>query len=54
MKVTGKLRKTYPEVFSNDDLTKRVERAVLNAFELLPDDDDDDDAVVPRLDVVPR
>ena len=54
MKVSSKLRKTYPGVFSDDNLTKRVERAVLNAFELLPDDDDDDDAVVPRLDVVPR
>ena len=53
MAVSGKLRKTYPGVFSDDDLAKRIERAVLKAFELLPDDDDDDE-VVPRLDVVPR
>ncbi|MFT3859107.1 MAG: hypothetical protein QM742_16945 [Aquabacterium sp.] len=33
MKVTGKLRKTYPEVFSDEDLARRVERAVLKAFE---------------------
>jgi Fic/DOC family len=54
MTVSGKLRKMYPGVFSDDDLTKRIERAVLKAFELLPSDDDDDDVVVPRLDVVPR
>jgi hypothetical protein len=53
MTVSAKLRKTYPGVFSDDDLAKRIERAVLKAFELLPDDDDDDE-VVPRLDVVPR
>jgi hypothetical protein len=53
MAVSGKLRKMYPGVFSDDDLTKRIERAVLKAFALLPDNDDND-AVVPRLDVVPR
>lgn len=51
--VTGKLRKTYPAVFADEGVSKRVERAVLRPFELLPDDDDDDDAV-PRLDVVAR
>lgn len=45
MKVSGKLRKTYPGVFNNEDLAKRVERTVLKAFELLPDGDDD--ATVP-------
>ena len=54
MKVSGKLRKTYPGVFSDEALAKRIERAVFKAFELLPDDDDDDDEVVPRLDVVAR
>jgi hypothetical protein len=54
MKVSGKLRKTYPRVFSDEDLARRIERAVSKAFELLPDDDDDDDEVVPRLDVVAR
>lgn len=50
MKVSGKLRKTYPGAFSDDDLAKRIERAVFKAFELLPEDDDE----VPRLDVVAR
>jgi hypothetical protein len=51
--VVGKLRKTYPGVFSDEALAQRIERAVLKAFELLPDDDDDDE-VEPRLDVVAR
>ncbi len=54
MKVSDKLRKTYPGVFSDEALAKRIERAVFKAFERLPDDDDDDDEVVPRLDVVAR
>jgi hypothetical protein len=54
MKVSSRLRKMYPGVFSDEDLAKRVERAVFKAFELLPGDDDDDDEVVPRLDVVAR
>ncbi|WP_259167028.1 Fic family protein [Comamonas sp. BIGb0152] len=54
MQVSGKLRKTYPGVFNDEDLTKRVERAVFKAFELLPDDGNDDDDVVPRVDVVAR
>ncbi|WP_250439531.1 hypothetical protein [Delftia tsuruhatensis] len=54
MTVSSRLRKTYPAVFSDEDLAKRVERAVFKAFELLPGDDDDDDEVVPRLDVVAR
>jgi hypothetical protein len=54
MKVSGKMRKTYPGVFSDEELAKRVERAVFKAFDLLPGDDDDDDEVVPRLDVVAR
>lgn len=54
MKVSGRLRKTYPGVFSDEDLARRVERAVFKAFELLPGDDNDDDEVVPRLDVVAR
>ncbi|MFT7772148.1 Fic family protein [Roseateles sp.] len=54
MKVSGKLRKTYPGVFNNEDLAQRVEYAVFKAFELLPDNGEDDDEVVPRLDVVPR
>lgn len=53
-KVCGKLRKTYPGVFSDEALSNRVERAVLKAFELLPDDDEDDDEVVPRMNVVAR
>ena len=36
MKVSGKLRKTYLEVFNEDDLSKRVKRAVFYAFEQLP------------------
>jgi len=52
MGVSGKLRRMYPGVFSDEELAQRVERAVFKAFELLPDDDDDD--VVPRLDVVAR
>ena len=51
MTVSAKLRKTYPGVFSDDELAKRIERVVFKAFELLPDDDDE---VVPRLDVLPR
>ena len=51
MKVSGKLRKTYPGVFSDENLAKRVERVVFKAFELLPEDGDE---VVPRLDVVAR
>jgi len=54
MKVSSRLRKTYPGVFSDEDLARRVERAVFKAFDLLPGDDDDDDEVVPRLDVVVR
>jgi hypothetical protein len=54
LKVSAKLRKTYPGVFSDEGLVKRVERAVFKAFELLHDDGDDDDEVVPRLDVVAR
>ncbi len=53
MKVTGKLRKAYSGVFSDEDLAQRIERVVFKAFELLPDHNDDD-GVVPRLDVVPR
>lgn len=53
-KVSGKLRKTYPEVFGDENLAGRVERAVFKAFEFVPDDDDDDDDVKPRLDVGPR
>ncbi|QPR32251.1 hypothetical protein I6G96_14710 [Delftia acidovorans] len=51
MKLSSRLRKTYPGVSSDEDLTKRVERAVFTAFELLPGNDD---KVVPRLDVVAR
>lgn len=51
MTVSRRLRKTYPGVFSDEDLTKRVESAVFKAFELLPGDDYE---VVPRLDVVAR
>ncbi|WP_350337290.1 hypothetical protein [Delftia lacustris] len=51
MKVSSRLRKTYPGIFSDEDLVKRVERAVFKAFELLSGDDDE---VVPRLDVVAR
>lgn len=54
MKVTGKLRKTYPSVFNDDDLTTRIERAVLTSFELLPGDDEDEGEIVPLLNVVPR
>jgi hypothetical protein len=55
LEVSGKLRKTYPGVFSDEDLAKRVARAVFKAFELLPGKgDDDDDEIVPRLDVVAR
>jgi hypothetical protein len=54
LKVSAKLRKTYPGVFSDEGLVKRVERAVFKAFELLHDDGDDDDEVIPRLDVVAR
>ncbi|HEX5784922.1 MAG TPA: Fic family protein [Burkholderiaceae bacterium] len=53
-KVTGKLRRTYPGVFGDEELAQRVERAVLRPFELLPGDDDDQDDVVPRLHVVAR
>lgn len=53
-KVSGKLRKTYPGVFSDENLAKRVERVVFRAFELLSEDGDDGDEVVPRLDVVAR
>lgn len=54
LKVSGKLRKTYPGVFSDDALAKRVERAVFKAFDLLSVNEDDADEVVPRLDVVAR
>lgn len=52
--VSGKLRKAYPGVFSDDDLSKRVERAVLRPFQLLPEDEDEGDDLVPSLDVRPR
>ncbi|MDH2233909.1 hypothetical protein N5K37_28755 [Delftia tsuruhatensis] len=45
------MHKTYPAVFSDEDLAKRVERAVFKAFELLSGNDDE---VLPRLDVVAR
>ncbi|MDX4956084.1 hypothetical protein [Delftia acidovorans] len=51
MTVSRRLRKTYPGVFSDEDLTKRVESAVFKVFELLPGDDHE---VVPCLDVVAR
>ncbi len=54
MKVSGKLRRTYPRVFTDEHLAQRVECAVFKAFELLPDDEDEDDDVEPRLDVAPR
>jgi hypothetical protein len=53
MEVCGKLRKTYPGVFNDDNLAKRVKRAVFQAFELLLDDGDEDE-MVSRLDVVAR
>ena len=53
-RVSGKLRKTYPVVFGDEGLGRRVERAVLGAFELLPPGDDEDEEVAPRLDVVPK
>ncbi len=53
MRVSNRLRKTYPAVFDDEALAKRIEHAVLKAFERLPDDDDDDE-VEPRLGVVPR
>lgn len=54
MQVSGKLRKTYPAIFNDEDLTERIERAVFKAFELLPDDGKDDDDMEPRFDVVAR
>jgi hypothetical protein len=53
-KATSKLSKTYPAVFSDQGMVKRIERVVFKAFELLPEDDDDDDGVVPRWEVVAR
>lgn len=53
-KVTGKLCKTYPEVFGEEDVARRVERAVLTPFELFPCTDEMGDDVAPRLDVLPR
>ena len=40
IKARSRLRKTYPEVFSDEDLAKRVERAVVKAFKLLSRNDD--------------
>ena len=40
-KVSNKLLKLYPSVFSDEGLSKRIERAVLKAFEWLPDADDE-------------
>ncbi|MCE4558134.1 Fic family protein [Roseateles cellulosilyticus] len=54
MKVSGKLRRTYPRVFTDEHLAQRVECAVFKAFELLPDDEDEGDDAEPRLDVAPR
>jgi len=51
MTVSSRLCKTYPGVFSDEDLVKRVERVVCKAFEPLTGDDDE---VVPRLDLVTR
>lgn len=36
----------YPSVFSDENLAKRIERAVLKAFEQLPDEGNQDDAVM--------
>lgn len=44
----------YPGVFSDENLAKRIERAVLKAFEQLPDEGNEDDAVMPRQYVGPR
>ena len=52
--VTGKLRKTYPGVFGDEELARRVEHAVLRPFGILPTADEDGDDVVPRLDVKGR
>ena len=42
-KVSNKLLKLYPSVFSDEGLSKRIERAVLKAFEWQPDADADDE-----------
>jgi len=42
-KVSNKLLKLYPSVFSEEGLSKRIERAVLKAFEWQPDADADDE-----------
>ena len=54
MEVSGKLRKMYPGVFSDENLATRIQRAVFKAFELLPEEAGDEDDAMPRMDVVAR
>lgn len=53
-RVTGKLRKTYPGVFDDEDLSRRVEHAVLEPFKMRSSAGEERDEVTPRIDVVVR
>lgn len=43
-RVNNKLRKAYPVVFGDEDLSGRIEQAVLKAFDSTPDGDLDDES----------
>lgn len=51
--ISGKLRKTYPEVFGDRQLAARIERGILEAFELIESQEDDGEPV-PNFAVRPR
>lgn len=51
--ISGKLRKTYPEVFEDHQLAARIERGILEAFELIEPQEDDGEPV-PNFAVRPR
>lgn len=52
--ISGRLRKTYPQVFEDEQLAARIERAVLQAFEIIEPQGEDSEPVVPLSTVRPR
>lgn len=53
-RITGSLRKTYPQVFEDEKLAAKIERAVLEAFEIIEPQSEDSVPVVPLGTVRPR
>lgn len=53
--VSGKLRKTYPTVFTDTKLSNRITKEILCAFEIKPTEDDgEEDEVEPNYSLRPR